>query len=113
MLTIDEFSKESEAGYGPFAIVQRVGSGGAGVVFEAVHRETGRRVAVKTVMASSAWARASLRQEIAVLKRLDPPGIVHIFDDGLSEGGVWYAMELLEGMSLADFHRKLFRGSED
>jgi serine/threonine protein kinase/tetratricopeptide (TPR) repeat protein len=93
---------------GPFLLGRRLGTGGAGVVFEAVHAASGAKVALKTVTAPSAWARASLRQEIAVLRSLDHAGVVRILDDGLREGGVWYAMELLEGGSLADWHRELW-----
>jgi tetratricopeptide (TPR) repeat protein len=88
---------------------KKLGSGGAGVVFEALHRESGERVALKMVTVPSAWARASLRQEIAVLRSLDHPGIVRILDDGLAEGGVWYAMELLGGGSLAELNKELWR----
>jgi eukaryotic-like serine/threonine-protein kinase len=104
-------SFESQPGeIGPFLLGQKLGSGGVGVVFEAVHRDTGEKVALKTVTAPSAWGRASLRQEIGVLRSLDHPGIVRILDDGLAEGGVWYAMELLEGESLAQLHRAIWRG---
>jgi serine/threonine protein kinase/tetratricopeptide (TPR) repeat protein len=112
---VENFAEKSDSlegkpgGIGPFAVGRKLGSGGGGIVFEATHGGTGEKVALKTVTAPSAWARASLRQEIAVLKSLDHPGIVRILDDGLAEGGVWYAMELLDGRSLADFHRELWR----
>jgi tetratricopeptide (TPR) repeat protein len=71
-----------------------------GVVYEARHRETGQRVALKTVSLGAPWGVETLRREIRALAQLRHPGIVRIFDEGLDGGRPWYAMELLRGVTL-------------
>ncbi len=73
-----------------------------GVVYSAVHADTGRTVALKTVKVPTADGLASIRLEIDTLARIHHPGIVSILDRGVSNAGPWYAMELLEGETLAD-----------
>jgi serine/threonine protein kinase/tetratricopeptide (TPR) repeat protein len=76
-----------------------------GAVYRGVHIETGQEVALKTVLVAHANELAAIRTEIQALRRLDHPGIVRILDAGTEGGSPWYAMELLEGVTLTDFHR--------
>src|SRR5262249_5285352 len=48
------------------------------------------------------------RCEINALTRVRHPGIVRILAEGVEEGLPWYAMELLEGRTLADYVRALW-----
>jgi serine/threonine protein kinase/tetratricopeptide (TPR) repeat protein len=90
---------------GPFRVLHRIGAGGMGAVYRAVHTATGHEVALKTVLVAHANELAAIRTEIEALRRLDHPGIVRILDAGSEAGSPWYAMELLEGRSLHDFQR--------
>lgn len=85
---------------GPYELQGLLGRGGMGAVFLGRHRETGERVAVKTVLSPTACMLASLRREVRALSRVHHPGIVHITDHHLSGPLPWYAMELLEGETL-------------
>ena len=76
-----------------------------GVVYRASHRETGDRVAVKTVRGFAADTLSSLRREIHALRRIRLPGVVRVVDDGFEDGAPWYAMELLRGETLHDVLR--------
>jgi serine/threonine protein kinase/tetratricopeptide (TPR) repeat protein len=99
---------EQPLAIGPYLIDGTLGSGGMGVVYVATHRDSRRRVALKTVRLPTPDALASIRLEIGTLTRLRHPGIVDIVDQGVSSGGPWFAMELLEGETLAARHQKIW-----
>src|SRR5262245_58244341 len=84
---------------GPYRVVGPLGLGGMGVVYRAIH-DDGRMVAVKTVRVAAESQVAGLRREIHALARLRHPGIVRILDEGVADGLPWYAMDLLEGLTL-------------
>ncbi len=88
---------------GPYAIVAPLAHGGMGTVFRAADTETGRAVAVKTVRLPHEGVLASMRREIRALARLRHPGIVRILAEGVHDGLPWYAMELVEGVTLRRF----------
>jgi serine/threonine protein kinase/tetratricopeptide (TPR) repeat protein len=87
---------------GPYRVLGQLGRGGMGVVFRAVHVETHALVALKTVRQPRPTLLAGIRREIHALSRIDHPSIVRVVGSGLSDGVPWYAMELLEGQTLAD-----------
>jgi serine/threonine protein kinase len=79
------------------------GAGGMGIVYEAIDRRSGTRVAVKVIT-----GRPSLRDtqrfvsEVSALEKLDHPAIVRHVDHGETAAGEAYlAMEWLVGVSLA------------
>src|SRR4051794_23299869 len=85
---------------GKYAIVRRIGAGGMGAVYEALHVEIGKRVAIKTLsrnVADAANARQRFLREGQLTSRLRHPHVVDLTDMG-SEGQVAYlVMELLTG----------------
>ncbi len=89
---------------GRFALVREIARGGMGVVYEARHCFTGRRVALKFVppdVREIDLARKRLLQEAESLGALRHPAIVEVFDAGISnEVGPYIAMEMLEGRTL-------------
>ena len=95
----NELAQNAAQTLGPYRLVELVGQGGMGRVFRAEHMQSGQRVALKTIHGSGRLS--SLRREIRALSRLRHPGIVRIVDQGVSRGQPWYAMELLEGRTLA------------
>lgn len=72
---------------GPYRLQGVLGRGGMGVVYSAVHADTGRTVALKTVKVPTADGLASIRLEIDTLARIHHPGIVSILDRGVSNAG--------------------------
>jgi serine/threonine protein kinase/tetratricopeptide (TPR) repeat protein len=97
---------------GPYRLLEPLGRGGMGVVYRAVHAESGRPVALKTVHAPDEWALSSLRREIHALFRIRHPQVVRILDEGVEQGLPWYAMELLEGTTLRSYAAGLFDKAE-
>jgi serine/threonine protein kinase/tetratricopeptide (TPR) repeat protein len=89
---------------GDFLLQREVGRGGMGIVYEAHQISLGRRVAVKVlplVAALNANQLQRFKQEAAAAAQLQHPNIVPVYAVG-SEGGIhFYAMQFIEGQSLA------------
>ncbi len=80
-----------------------LGRGGVGTVYRAHHRKNGRAAAVKILGPApvvDANAARRLAREYEVLRSLDHPNVVRVFDTGVHEGWSWMAMELVEGLDL-------------
>jgi eukaryotic-like serine/threonine-protein kinase len=71
-----------------------------GVVYDARHRTSGARAALKTVRAPRKMSISGIRREIHALASVSHPGIVRVLDHGVHLGLPWYAMEYLEGDDL-------------
>jgi serine/threonine protein kinase len=81
-----------------------IGAGGMGTVYRARARQDGRRYAVKFLSPSFAAEPellARFSREVALLERLDHPGIVKVRAHGEVEGVPWFAMDLVDGPTLA------------
>jgi serine/threonine-protein kinase len=89
---------------GDYAVEEKIGAGGMGVVYRASHRKTGKRAAVKVlsgVAASDANAVRRFVLEIRTLNEIHHPNLVDIYSFGqLTDGRYYYVMEYLEGCSL-------------
>ena len=86
-----------------YRLVRKLGSGGMGVVFEAVQLSLNRRVAVKLLNSSlltSPEQRTQFENEARVIAMLHHPNIVKIYRAGCSEERCYYAMELVDGKGL-------------
>src|SRR6187549_969712 len=88
---------------GSYKITRRIGSGGMGEVYEAVHTRLRKRVALKTLrqaLAKSGEARVRFLREGETASRLRHPNVVDITDVGEADGVPFLVMELLEGEPL-------------
>jgi hypothetical protein len=93
---------------GQYQLESRLGSGGMGVVYRARHAMLRRPTAVKLLPQESAGEGSVKRFELEVRQtaRLSHPNTVTIFDYGRTPAGVfYYAMELLDGLTLDDIVR--------
>jgi hypothetical protein len=91
--------------FGPYTTVGLLGYGAMGVVYRAREQATGKLVALKTIRALHSVSFASLQREITFLENTRHPNIVKIFGHDLRSTEPWYAMELLQGETLADYRR--------
>lgn len=86
-----------------YRLIRRLGSGGMGVVFEALQLSLNRKVALKLLsplLLQDAAQRSLFEHEAHVIARLHHPNIVRIFSAACRPGCCYYAMELIEGKSL-------------
>jgi serine/threonine protein kinase len=96
---------------GRYQVTGVIAAGGMGVVYEAVQRPLGRRVAVKCLhpkYAQDTVALARFQQEAVLVGSFGHANIIEIFDMGwLDDGTPFLVMELLEGETVsARLHRE-------
>jgi tetratricopeptide (TPR) repeat protein len=95
---------------GRFTVMEKLGSGGMGVVYAAFDPQLERKIAVKFLRSDfdgdSERGAARLLREAQALARLGHPNVVSVFDVGTYEGGVYVAMEFIQGESLSQWVRE-------
>ncbi|MBN2561008.1 MAG: protein kinase [Phycisphaerae bacterium] len=97
---------------GEFRILREVARGGMGVVYEAVQTSLNRRVALKVLPAGAMLAGHAadrFRREASLAGGLHHTNIVPVYAVGETEGICYYAMQFIEGASLAKHLRELRR----
>lgn len=89
---------------GRYTVLERLGSGGMGVVFAAYDGQLDRQVALKILRAerteASRESDALLKREAQALARLSHPNVVTVHDVGELGGLVFMTMEFLRGDTL-------------
>jgi hypothetical protein len=93
--------------------LDRIGAGGAGVVYRVRDEVSGRIVAFKQLLSAKAGKRsktmeALFEREYHTLVRLKHPRIIEVYDYGVTPDGPYYTMELLEGSDLGRLQRLPF-----
>jgi eukaryotic-like serine/threonine-protein kinase len=89
---------------GKYSIVRRLGGGGMGAVYEAMHIEIQKPVALKVLsnrLSLDPRAQTRFLREAAAASRLDHPHVVNVTDYGSENGLPFLVMELLRGEDLA------------
>ena len=88
---------------GEYELLQWIGQGGMGVVYRARQNRLQRDVALK-LLSAGPWASdrfvARFQQEAQHAARLQHPNIVTVYEIGEHRGLIYYAMELVDGVSL-------------
>jgi len=93
---------------GDFRIEREIGRGGMGVVYEATQLSLNRRVALKVLLPGVSLSRRALerfQREFKTAGSLHHTHIVPVYAVGECEGVHYYAMQFIEGRSLAAFIR--------
>jgi eukaryotic-like serine/threonine-protein kinase len=93
---------------GPYELQARLGAGGMGVVYRAVHKRLGQPRAIKVLPAMLAYDETFLQRferEARLASELRHPNIVIIHDIAEERGVNYIVMELLDGRSLHELIR--------
>ncbi len=98
---------------GEYRLIERLGSGGMGAVYKAVHNRLDRVVALKILpRARTDDPRAIVRfeREMKAIGRLDDPHIVRAYDAREIDDRLVLVMEFVEGLDLGKIVRRLGKG---
>ena len=92
--------------FGPFVLDQMIGRGGMGAVYRARDEKTNQVVAVKALLLPLERERERFEAEISTLRLLRHENIVKLYGFGQEDGILYYAMEYVDGPSLATLLRR-------
>lgn len=98
----------ADSGPPGYDLVREVHRGGQGIVYDAVQRATGRRVAVKVRLNTLGLGVDTVgvdrfEREVEILAQLEHAGIVRIIDSGILDGRPFYVMDFVDGAPLDEF----------
>jgi serine/threonine protein kinase len=99
-----ETAREPSGELGDFRILREIGRGGMGVVYEAEQISLGRRVALKVLPYAAVLDSRQLQRfknEARAAATLHHPNIVPVHAVGCERGVHYYAMQYIEGQTLA------------
>src|ERR1700730_8292799 len=105
MMPVSESATEfSGSPVGDFQLLNEIGRGGMGVVYEAKQLSLGRRIALKVLPFASALDPRQLQRfknEAQAAAQLHHTNIVPVYAVGCARGVPYYAMQFIEGQTLA------------
>jgi eukaryotic-like serine/threonine-protein kinase len=86
-----------------FKVLSELGTGGMGVVYEAIDRDRDARVAVKTLRTQDAKFLLRFKREFRAIRDLRHPNLVEL-GELFEQGGVWFfTMELVAGVDILSY----------
>jgi serine/threonine protein kinase len=91
---------------GRYVVLQRLGGGSMGVVYAAHDAELDRKVALKLLrpeIGRGEELRKRLQREAQAMARLNHPQVISVYDVGSTGDGLFVAMELVAGPTLASW----------
>lgn len=94
---------------GVYRLVEKLGQGGMGAVYRAVHTKLDKVVAIKVLFYQNgreASAIERFEREMRAVGRLDHPHIVRAMDAGEADGFHYLVMEYVEGRDVSQYVKK-------
>lgn len=108
-------SAELPRAFGPYTLLEKIGSGAAGSAYLALGRD-GRAVIVKrlhSALADHPSMSARFRHEAAIAVSVDSPHVVRVLDVGSVNGELYVAMDRVPGVTVARLLTLLSESRED
>src|SRR3712207_4949323 len=105
-----------------FEVLRVLGTGGMGVVYEAIDRARKTKVALKTLRTLDAEALIRFKREFRALQDIQHPNLVSLGELIEEDGQLFFTMELVEGVDFiehvrprgrADLFAGVTRGADD
>jgi serine/threonine protein kinase len=90
--------------FGEYTLTRRLGRGNMGIVYEAVHRPLGRKVAIKVMRTGFDMEPVAIdrfRQEAHACAQVRHDNIIEIYEAGECDGTLYYSMPRHTGRTLA------------
>lgn len=113
----DHIGSAEQKTLGDFQVLNEIGRGGMGVVYEAKQITIDRKVALKILPFAALVDQRALQRfknEVTAIATLDHPHIVSVYSVGEERGIHYFAMQLVKGQSLAEVIRELrFRAENE
>lgn len=97
---------------GQYRVLGKIGEGGMGVIYKAEHKLMKRETALKVLkkvedLEATEQFQTRFEKEVMLSSKLTHPNTIGIYDYGTTANGkFYYAMELLDGLDLADLINK-------
>ncbi len=91
---------------GRYRVEAALGRGGMGAVYQVVDQQTSERRALKTLLPEYVNSKNAVRRfarEVEVVRRLNHPSIVKVYDAKRVGSLLYYTMDFIEGKTLRDF----------
>lgn len=88
---------------GQYELLEKIGQGGMGIVYRALHLNLKREVAIKLLpshLTKSQTHRTRFYREMAAVGRVESPYVVHANDAGEAEGWHYLVMEYVRGVDV-------------
>jgi tRNA A-37 threonylcarbamoyl transferase component Bud32 len=94
---------------GRYRVLERIGTGGMGIVYKVEHQRMGKLAAMKVLHRDLAGDREVMRRfhrEAEAVSKLTHPNTVQTFDFGAADGVLYLVMELVRGEDLGQLVRR-------
>jgi calcium-dependent protein kinase len=83
-----------------YNITKELGSGAYGVVYEGIHKVTGDKRAIKAMVKDQIEDKEALENELKILKEMDHPNIVKLYEIYEHKNNIYLVTELCDGGEL-------------
>ena len=101
--------RKAQSRLGRYLVIDKLGTGGMGVVYKAYDPELDRRIALKVLgtkrsdSEQSHRSHARLLREAQAMAQLSHPNVVSVYDVGSVEDAIFIAMEFVDGQTLREW----------
>ncbi|CAD8123033.1 unnamed protein product [Paramecium sonneborni] len=89
-----------------YKFIKEIGAGGFGVVFETEQKSTGIKRAIKAIAKDRVVDKESFKNELSILRKIDHPNILKMYEVYETEKTVYLVTEMCEGGELFYFITK-------